>query len=303
MGQAPPPLEVDKNVAINTAASYASHQIGQAYGKADKPLSYGEHKLLHGAVGGAAGWLINPTTQGLVAGAGGAIAAEMMAGEIIKPEEIARQVREEAQNQGIPLTQETFIQQVQDKLQTQIDRLRIGVGAVACATGQDVGTALITSGIALENNSAAVAAAQVARYLWQMAAAASGVGAGILVKEKLDKEDKTTQTQRDTGSAKAGANATPPDGWEPDDHKQRGVRVDNKTLWRDSKKNRLDVENPAPGKRPGQIHYQDAKGNKYIYDHVIGKFKNAPNKINDMIDTNPEFKAALEKALSKYLGI
>ena len=229
-GQAPAPVEIVKNVAINTAASYASHQIGQAYGKADKPLSYGEHKLLHGAVGGAAGWLINPTTQGLVAGAGGAIAAEMMAEEVIKPEEIARQVWEEAQNAGITLSEETFIYQVQDKLQSQIDQLRLGVGALACATGQDVSTALITSGIALENNTV-IAATNVAQAMWAMLAAGFATAATILTQEKLDKDGKTAQTQNDTGSATAGANATPPEDWEPDDHEGDRWKKNDKGRW------------------------------------------------------------------------
>ena len=33
-------------------------------------------------------------------------------------------------------------------------------------------------------------------------------------------------------------------------------------------KERIDVENPAPGKRAGKIHYQDNINNKYYYDNI-----------------------------------
>lgn len=34
-----------------------------------------------------------------------------------------------------------------------------------------------------------------------------------------------------------------------------GPRVDSKTIWKGDGKERIDVENPNPGQRPGQIHY------------------------------------------------
>jgi filamentous hemagglutinin len=39
---------------------------------------------------------------------------------------------------------------------------------------------------------------------------------------------------------------------------EQGIQVHSKTLWRQDKM-RLDVENPNPGKRPGQIHFQPGK--------------------------------------------
>lgn len=35
-------------------------------------------------------------------------------------------------------------------------------------------------------------------------------------------------------------------------------------LWKDGKGRRLDLENPNPGQRPGQLHVQDQKHNIYI---------------------------------------
>ena len=80
-----------------------------------------------------------------------------------------------------------------------------------------------------------------------------------------------------------------------------GTQVNSKTLWKGVGKERLDVENPNPSQRPGQIHYQDNSGNKFIFDPKTGKFKNAPIKVNDLLKNN-KFKSAIEKGL-KYLGL
>ena len=79
-----------------------------------------------------------------------------------------------------------------------------------------------------------------------------------------------------------------------------GTQVNSKTLWKGDGKERIDVENPNPTQRPGQIHYQDNSGNKYIYDQPTNTFRDAPNKVNKLID-KPEIKKAIEKGL-KYLN-
>ena len=69
---------------------------------------------------------------------------------------------------------------------------------------------------------------------------------------------------------------------------------------------RLDVENPNPGKRAGQIHYQ--KGNeKYLYDLTNKKFVNskntnivAPKSIQNLLK-NQDMQNAIKKAMS-FLG-
>jgi len=50
-----------------------------------------------------------------------------------------------------------------------------------------------------------------------------------------------------------------------------GVRVTSQTL-RQGKGWRLDVENPSPGKRAGQLHVQDYAGGKWQYDFATGAF-------------------------------
>lgn len=80
-----------------------------------------------------------------------------------------------------------------------------------------------------------------------------------------------------------------------------GVQVTSKTVWK-GKGLRIDVENPNPGQRAGQIHVQDAKGNKYLFDPDAGSFVGAPRAINDMLK-NGDFVKGLNKGLEKYLGV
>ena len=87
---------------------------------------------------------------------------------------------------------------------------------------------------------------------------------------------------------------------------ENGTDFESKTTWQNGKTERLDVENPAPGERPGQIHYHDAKNNKWMYD-VEGKYfydgdsgELAPNSIQKLLKDS-KFSKAIDKAL-KYLG-
>jgi filamentous hemagglutinin len=80
---------------------------------------------------------------------------------------------------------------------------------------------------------------------------------------------------------------------------EQGIQVHSKTLWRKDQM-RLDVENPNPGKRPGQIHFQQGK-DKYLYDPTTDSFSNAPLWVNKLLD-DPQFRSALQKGLEKYLG-
>ena len=72
------------------------------------------------------------------------------------------------------------------------------------------------------------------------------------------------------------------------------------TVWTGEGKNRIDVENPNPGNRAGQIHYQDNAGNKWLYDPKTKTFKDAPKSVNKLLN-NPKFKNGIDKAM-KYLG-
>jgi hypothetical protein len=78
-------------------------------------------------------------------------------------------------------------------------------------------------------------------------------------------------------------------------------------LWQDTDSSaRLDVENPNPGQRPGQIHYQDLTGKKYYYNPTTNEFYDssgnaAPRSVEKLL-RNPAIQKAINKALTKYLG-
>ena len=84
-----------------------------------------------------------------------------------------------------------------------------------------------------------------------------------------------------------------------------GPQFTSKTLWQ-GKQGRLDVENPNPGKRPGQIHFQQGN-NKWIYDPTTNSFRpargtkiEAPIWLDDLLGQN-DFRNAIQKGL-RYLG-
>ncbi len=96
-----------------------------------------------------------------------------------------------------------------------------------------------------------------------------------------------------------------------------GVQTSSKTMWNRSNKSfreRVDIENPNPGKRPANIHYQrEGKGgdHKYFYDPSTEQFYESvtdgvfsqpiSNTLNNDLLGRPEIQAAIVKAL-KFLG-
>ncbi len=90
---------------------------------------------------------------------------------------------------------------------------------------------------------------------------------------------------------------------------QQGPQFPSQTLWQ-GKQGHLDVENPAPGSRPGQIHFQTpgrGKGVlKWTYDPTTGDFLPAgkgvlpPKWLTDLLK-DEKFLKGLEKGL-RYLG-
>ena len=79
-----------------------------------------------------------------------------------------------------------------------------------------------------------------------------------------------------------------------------GTRVTSHTLW-ESEGSHIDVENPNPGQRPGQIHFQDASGSKYLYDLETKSFRGAPNAVNELLGRE-DVQRAIQTGL-KYLGV
>ena len=62
-----------------------------------------------------------------------------------------------------------------------------------------------------------------------------------------------------------------------------GTKTQFTTVWKQKgSKARMDVENPSPGNRAGQVHYQDFNNMKYLYDVVKKTFfsKNSDGTFN-----------------------
>ncbi|MFI1657312.1 putative T7SS-secreted protein [Streptomyces sp. NPDC020472] len=78
-----------------------------------------------------------------------------------------------------------------------------------------------------------------------------------------------------------------------------GPQITSKTLWNHGPY-RIDVENPNPGQRPGQLHFQDQsnKGAKYQFDFESGKFEGLPRSIEKAVGNNPGFIAGIRKGLA-----
>lgn len=88
---------------------------------------------------------------------------------------------------------------------------------------------------------------------------------------------------------------------------KNGPEFESDTKWQRGKTERVDVENPNPGKGGGNVHYHDAQDEKYIFDPVDGKlyldeepYPEAPPSIQKVLK-DPVIQKAIDKAL-KYLG-
>ncbi|HEY3348947.1 MAG TPA: RHS repeat-associated core domain-containing protein [Thermoanaerobaculia bacterium] len=95
-------------------------------------------------------------------------------------------------------------------------------------------------------------------------------------------------------AASAGANLMVGDG------NGGGVQVTSKTLYNKDGV-RVDVENPNPEQRPGQVHVQ-VGGEKYIYDPAVQSFRDAPGSVNKLLEDD-KFRQAVERGVRVYLGI
>lgn len=80
-----------------------------------------------------------------------------------------------------------------------------------------------------------------------------------------------------------------------------GTQVTSKTLA-NRPGYRIDVENPAPGVRPGQLHLQDSAGGKYLYDFEAGQWTRLPRSIQRQIADDPAVARAIATG-RRYLGL
>jgi hypothetical protein len=80
-----------------------------------------------------------------------------------------------------------------------------------------------------------------------------------------------------------------------------GTQVTSRTLLRNENFH-IDVENPNPGGRPGQLHLQDYVGNKYQYNFESGEFEGLPNSLAKQVARSPAVARAITTGLN-YLGM
>ncbi|MBG9789658.1 RHS repeat domain-containing protein [Brevibacillus laterosporus] len=88
---------------------------------------------------------------------------------------------------------------------------------------------------------------------------------------------------------------------------EKAPQISSKTMWQRGKTERVDIENQAPGKNPGNIHYHEPKNTKWYYNPEDKKFyadhqfeQVASPKIQKMLN-DPLVKKAIDKGL-KFLG-
>jgi RHS repeat-associated protein len=121
------------------------------------------------------------------------------------------------------------------------------------------------------------------------------IGGAVKNKAALD----STPIKSSSNSQQSGGSAKPPE--EPP-FGHRGTQTTSTTVYKaKGSKERIDVENPNPGVRQGQIHYQDKNNNKYIYDPNKKVFKGASDSLNKQLLSRPEIRKAIQKAL-RLLG-
>lgn len=77
---------------------------------------------------------------------------------------------------------------------------------------------------------------------------------------------------------------------------ERGTQTTSTTI-RSTENYRIDVENPAPGARPGQMHLQ-AGANKYQFNFETGRFEGLPRSLARQLARDPRLATTIEKGLN-----
>lgn len=122
---------------------------------------------------------------------------------------------------------------------------------------------------------------------------------------KASNNNSKNSNSNNTSNSSNSHNPKDPKNWNKD-----SVKVNSKELY-NNKNVRIDVENPNPGQRPGQVHLQISEGankGKYIFDNVSRQFYDASTgevaskNIQKYLE-NPDILSAIDKGLTKYLGV
>jgi filamentous hemagglutinin len=80
----------------------------------------------------------------------------------------------------------------------------------------------------------------------------------------------------------------------------QGTQMTSKTIWKGPNGMRIDVENPNPGQRLGQMHFQQGDA-KYLYDPASKSGLGATRSVQHLLDSSSEVQDAVAKGL-RFLG-
>ena len=132
-----------RNGVANTVGGILSNKIGA------ENLDFLTHKMLHAAAGAMGGMIANGN---LLAGATGAVAAELMTCVCESPEAAGERAVQKAILEGKPLDKATLTPMIREELQKTINMARLGAAVAALITKQDVNEGIRAGTIAVENN-------------------------------------------------------------------------------------------------------------------------------------------------------
>ena len=125
------------------------------------------------------------------------------------------------------------------------------------------------------------------------------------IKEKNKTNENSVEGKGDSAPQKKekGENKTKEDSESEHMLGESGTQIGgSKTTGQNGETERVDVENPAPGKRPGDVHYHEPNNTKWRYDANSGKLVDpstgeaAPPKVQKVLGEK-WFRKAIEKAL------
>jgi len=142
-----------KSLGINTIGSYFAYHIGRIYGDPRSPIGYFGHKALHGGLGGISGWMLSPTTKGLISGAIGGIVSEVVMDEhreIAKEKAIS--IIAQAEKEERSLKDGRFQLELYNALSSELAFAKLSGATVAALLNQDASIAAHTGANAVENN-------------------------------------------------------------------------------------------------------------------------------------------------------
>jgi hypothetical protein len=136
-----------KQIPLKAAAAYAANKICTAY------MDTISQKAAHTLVGGLSGFAMQNSSKGFVAGATGALTAELIGDYLVADaQEIAIIAVGRLKAAGKPLSIENVQQAIQEEVRYKMNFAKIAAGGIAALAKQNPSIALATASNALDND-------------------------------------------------------------------------------------------------------------------------------------------------------